>query len=112
MLRAVTALRFRIQGAQDPHDDSVAQELTALITEVWSIVHFCRNFRMVKDERFLSAVLMVGFAVKGKETDQLVGVLLDLFRSVRTFDFGFAHKFIFSRKFDLSALIIVKNEFW
>jgi len=112
MFGAVTALRFRIQRTQDPHDDGVAQELDALVTKIGALQYFCRYFGMVKGERFQSAVLMVGFAVKGKETDQLVGVLLDLFRSVRTFDFGFAHKFIFSRKFDLSALIIVKNEFW
>ena len=78
MLRAVAALRLRIQGAKDPHDDGVAKELCALIAERGSIMNCCRQFRVVKDESIPESVIVMGIAEHGEETNQLFRVLLDL----------------------------------
>ena len=80
MLRAVTALRLRIQVTQHPHDDGVAQELDTLVTEVGTLQHFCRYFGMVKSERYSEAMPVLGVTVHGQKADQLVGVLLDRYR--------------------------------
>jgi hypothetical protein len=80
VLRAVTALWFRIEGAQDPHDDSVAQELDALVTEIGALQYFCRYFEMVKSERYSETMSVLGVTIHGEETDQFVRVLLDKYR--------------------------------
>jgi len=78
VLRARTALRLGVQGAKDPHNNSVAQEGNTLVTEVRSLLHLCRHFGMVKDERSPEAMPVVSVAVHGEKADQLVRVFLDL----------------------------------
>ena len=74
MLRAVAALRLRVQGTQGPHDHGMPEEPSALFTQFGAINHFNREFLVLENERFPESMPVVGITVHGKEPDQLVGI--------------------------------------
>lgn len=93
---AVTAFRLWIQRAQHPHDDGMSKEFYTLLTKIRPIQDLGWYRGMLEGEGIPETMLVMSVAVHGKEPDQLVGVLLDLFRAVRAFDPGLIHRLIYS----------------